>query len=275
LQKENGIVTGTMQHGFENVGLSYSDDLHNIKEIIFAADRIYIWGLLQTLHPDILPKNRIKCLSVGCPKPADSTPANLSGLLPTQGVIVGIFENLHWHRYSEEYREFFLDGVQRLAETYPHTTFLIKPHHAGMWLTSRLNRNNRPDASNLIIADPKDPAWEPYTAAQLFKHLHAVITSPSTVAVDAARAGLPLAVVAHALSCDNYAPSFRIRTKNDWLSFVDAANTSPGRAHLIKSGQNFVNRILVPGNASELIVHDMVARVSKKIATKKELAAKK
>ena len=258
--RKAGIVTGTMQHGFENIGLTYSDDLHAIDKINFAAERIYTWGPLQTLHPDIPSQSRVKCFPVGCPKPADSIPANLTGLLPAEGIIVGIFENLHWHRYSDDYRRFFLDGVQRLATAFPHITFLVKPHHAGVWLTGR-HTGDKPDAPNLIIADPQDPAWEPFTATQLLGHLHAVITSPSTVALDAARIGLPVAVVAHTLNCDNYTPLFSIRTEDEWLGFIDAANAPPTRAGLIESGQKFVNRVLMSGDAAELIVDDMVARI--------------
>ncbi len=260
IARKAGIVTGTMQHGFENVGLSYSDALHSIDKINFAADRIYIWGPLQTLHPDVSSETRVKCLPVGCPKPAESIPANLSGLLPLEGIIVGVFENLHWHRYSDDYRRFFLDGVQRLATSFPHITFLVKPHHAGVWLTGR-HTGDRPDAPNLIIADPEDPAWEPFTATQLLGYLHAVITSPSTVVLDAARIGLPVAVVAHTLNCDNYAPFFSIRTEDEWLGFVDAAQALPTRAGLIESGQKFVNRVLMSGDAAKLIVDDMVARI--------------
>jgi hypothetical protein len=249
-----------MQHGFENVGLSYSDEFHTINKINFAADRIYTWGPLKTLHPDIPSQTLVKCLPVGCSKPADPIPANLSGLLPSEGIIIGVFENLHWLRYSDDYRQFFLDGVQRLVATFPHITFLVKPHHAGLWLTS-IHTGNKPDAPNLIIADPKDPAWEPYSASQLLGNLHAVITSPSTVALDAARIGLPVAVIAHTLNCDIYTPLYSIRTEDELMGFVDAANAPSTRADLTKTSQNFVNRVLKSGDAAALIADDMVARI--------------
>ncbi len=258
--RKAGIVTGTMQHGFENVGLSYSDDLQVIAKINFAADRIYIWGPLQTLHPDIPSQTRVKCLPIGCTKPAHSISVNLSGLLPAEGIIVGVFENLHWNRYTDDYRRFFLDGVQRLATSFPHITFLVKPHHAGVWLTSR-HTGDRPDAPNLIIADPQDPAWEPFTATQLLGHLHAVITSPSTVVLDAARIGLPVAVVAHTINCDNYTPLFRIKTADAWQNFIGAASEPATRTQLIEYNGKFINRVLIHGNAAETIIDDMVARI--------------
>lgn len=264
--RRKGIATSTLQHGFENVGLTYSDDLHPIRKVNFASDHIYLWGPLQTLHPDVPQKTVRRCLPIGCPKLANPEPADLSALLPPGSIVVGIFENLHWHRYSDDYRAFFLDGVHWLVKAFPQITFLLKPHHAGLWLTSRYD-GEAVDAPNLILVDPKDPQWEAYTSDQILGSLHAVITSPSTVALDAARYGLPTAVVAHTLKLSNYEPLSMIKVEADWLSFVDASVTQPAtRRALADTGRRFANHVLLPGDGAEAIVLDLMQLIHRREA---------
>jgi len=67
LANSAGIYTATMQHGYENVGLSYSDELQDIKHIKFAAHQIFTWGHLETLHTEIPLKTKLKCYPVAVP----------------------------------------------------------------------------------------------------------------------------------------------------------------------------------------------------------------
>lgn len=161
-----GLTVATMQHGFENVGLTYDDPVHPIDRVSIKAQRIYIWGGVETLHPRLDASVRERCIPVGCPKPSVVESVDIDHLLPKDQPVVGIFENLHWHRYDEQYRQAFLDAVRLLTEQFPQVTFLVKPHHAGIWLTKRYE-GERPAASNLVIADPQMPDWEPYTASAL------------------------------------------------------------------------------------------------------------
>lgn len=255
--KRAGLLTATMQHGLENVGLTYSDEVHLIEKIEFAADRIYLWGSEDTLHQGIRPNTRAKCISAGCPKPAMEPAANLSGLLDDDAVVIGVFENLHWHRYSDEYRQFFLDGIADLALQFPAITFLVKPHHAGLWLTSRF-KGDKPAATNIVIADPKDPAWEAYTAGSLLGRMKAVITTPSTVALDAARHGLPTAIVAHTLELDNYLPLHQIRHPEDWSHFVLSTLDASAFSERIAASAQYVDRMILAGDAAERIVDDLL-----------------
>ncbi|WLG96488.1 hypothetical protein [Pseudomonas sp. FP198] len=255
--KRAGLFTATMQHGLENVGLTYSDEVHFIEKIMFAADRIYLWGSDDTLHPNIRPETRAKCVSAGCPKPAIEPAANLSNLLNEEAVVIGVFENLHWHRYCDEYRQFFLDGVTDLAARFPAITFLVKPHHAGLWLTSRF-KGDKPAAANIVIADPKDPAWEAYTAGSLLGRMKAVITTPSTVALDAARRSLPTAIVAHTLELDNYFPLHQIRHAEDWSHFVLATLDASALSERITASAQYVERMILAGDAAERIVDDLL-----------------
>ena len=256
LARQAGVFTATMQHGLENVGLTYSDDVHHIQKIDFAADRIYIWGPLATLHPQVGAATRLKCVSVGCVKPAREPIAKLKGLLPEKAIVVGVFENLHWHRYSDGYRHFFLEGVTSLARKFPEVVFLVKPHHAGLWLTSRF-KGERPTDENVVIADPRDLAWEAHTAGSLMGHMNAVITTPSTVAMDAARHGLPVAVVAYDMDLPNYAPLPLLRRLHDWEAFVRRSLDPDTPSSHPSLSEQYVSGMIRPGDAATRIISDL------------------
>lgn len=254
-----GLFTATMQHGYENVGLTYSDETHSIQRVQFAARKIYTWGHLETLHPNISTQMFKKCFPVGCPKPDVVERAVIRDWVPDGQPVIGIFENLHWHRYSDEYREFFLEGLQSVANAFPNVSFLIKPHNAGMWLTSRY-QGEMPVMDNLIIVDPKDSQSASITAPQLFGHLAAVITTPSTVALDAARTKIPVAVVAQGIDLGNYEPLPLINDIEHWSAFISQAIDTHGRQVLQGKSQKFVDRVLLPGNATWRIVNDIISR---------------
>ncbi|URM30404.1 glycosyltransferase [Pseudomonas frederiksbergensis] len=256
--KVAGIMTATLQHGLENVGLTYSDKIHSIDRVNFAADRIYLWGGLDTLHADVSAATRAKCVAIGCSKVGRDESANLDALIAPEACVVGVFENLHWHRYSEAYRQFFLEGVTSLADQFPSVTFLIKPHHAGLWLTSRY-KGDKPVASNLIIADPKQAEWERYTAGGLLGRMKAVITSPSTVALDAAARGLPVAVVKGDLDTDTYAPLYTIEQMANWSAFIECVLDESQAPELKHLSERFVNRMVLEGDAAARLVDDLLS----------------
>lgn len=253
-----GLFVATLQHGFENVGLTFDDTLHGLDTVDIAAQRIYTWGPLHTLHPRVKVAVRARCMPVGCPKEARVAPADLTGLVPPDRPVVGIFENLHWHRYSDDYREAFIANVLALAQAHPDVLFLLKPHHAGLWLTKRYE-GDRPAGDNLLVADPQAPEWERHTASALLERMTAVITSPSTVALDAARLRLPVAVAAGELYLENYRPLTLLETQQDWLAFVAQALDEARRPALQEQSARFVDLVLVPGNAAKRIVEDLRA----------------
>lgn len=258
--QEQGVFTATMQHGFENVALTYEDHLHGFHNVTIAAQRIYTWGSAETLHPRVTASVRERCVPVGCPKRAVPAPADLGDLLPAGRPVIGIFENLHWHRYSDAYRRAFLDAVMDLAQAFPEVVFLVKPHHAGIWLTKRYE-GERPSAANLVIADPQLPQWESHTAATLLGRMAGAITTPSTVALDAARMGLPCAVVAGGLDLHNYRPLTLLAHQREWAGFVGQALDPQGSMRLRDLSAGFVERVLVPGDGARRIVEDLHAVV--------------
>jgi len=256
-----GIHTLTMQHGFENVGLTYSDSNQKIESVNFAANQIYIWGKDATLHVDIPAHTRAKCLSVGCPKPSTTVSADLRHLIPEYDTVIGIFENLHWTRYSPTYRNAFLDAIVAVCSAFPNVTFVVKPHHAGVWLTNR-HKGNIPHFSNLIIADPQTALWEPYTATALLGRMSAVITTPSTVALDAARMHLPVAVFAYDLSLSNYLPLLLISQQYQLIQFIKDCLTQQIEQYK-QASSLFVERVLIPGEVTARIASDIASNIFK------------
>jgi hypothetical protein len=134
---------------------------------------------------------------------------------------------------------------------------VIKSHPAGRWLTSEYPRLGEND-KNLIILDQQKPAWQTLTAPQIISNFDAVITSPSTVVFDSARIGLPVALVAHSLTLDNYFPLFMIRKKEDWQTFLVSLTNSSCRRALQESNEAFIDRVHLAGNAAESILDDLI-----------------
>lgn len=259
LARKKGMFAATLQHGYENVGLTYGDAEHPIKSVDFAADRIYIWGPISSLHQDVSRQTRERCVPVGCPKPSHAPTANLDQWIPENATVIGIFENLHWKRYSDAYRSAFVECVQTLADNFPQLVFLVKPHHAGLWLTHR-HRGNRPQSTNMVIADPQTAPWERHTASALLGRMRCVITTPSTVALDAARMGLPTAVFSFDLALTNYSPLPLIREPSQAMSFVEHCSTSDV-TDLRRASTAFVDRAILAGDAAQRIADDLAAVV--------------
>lgn len=252
-----GITTFCMQHGFENVGLTYSDSVHAIGKVKIAAKHIFTWGSLMSLHPDCQQSVRSRCIPVGCPKPSriDVHP-DIRNLLRGEMPIIGVFENLHWHRYDESYRQHVLETVIALAHKFKDHLIVIKPHHAGMWYAKQKERAG-PAEINIVVADPKDPQWEPYTAGQLLGAMAAVITTPSTVALDAARMGIPVAVLAFDLNLPNYEPLPLLTSEQSCVAFIRSSIGGAGRAQLVEKAEMFVRGAILPSNAVINIVEQL------------------
>lgn len=114
-----------------------------------------------------------------------------------------------------------------------------------------------------MIADPLDQKWESYTANQLLGRLDAVITTPSTVALDAARARKPVAVVGYGLDLSIYSPLPVISDARQWDEFVQQVKSVASRQVLVDLAEEFVTRKLYPGNAVSRILETIVRDTGK------------
>jgi hypothetical protein len=255
---EAGIPTYTMQHGFDNIGLTYFDHIQTSALVEFASRTIFTWGPMERLHLEVRPETRARCIPVGCTKQLEAPPSSL-GKPGTRARLIAIFENIHWHRYDAAYGARFLDDMEFAARRFQDTTFVVKPHPAGRWLTGRY-KGPLPQAENLMIASPGNPEWEDYSASALIYFSDAVITTPSTVALDAARQGRPVAVVAYGLQFKEYDPLFLIRSTQDWCTLVAKARDA-GRHDMLSLAEEFLRRSLIPGDATRRIVEHIIADV--------------
>jgi hypothetical protein len=249
-----GLRTYTIQHGFENIGLTYFDQIHNSESIRFASHRIFTWCPTERLHTEVPEETRRKCLPVGCCKELGMALHDLARP-GSREFLIGVFENLHWHRYENKYRDCFLSDLTETARRFPNTTFLLKPHPAGRWLTQRY-KGPLPDLENIIVANPSDPNWEPYTGPIIVRMADGIITTPSTVALDAARFGRPVAITGYDLRLKNYEPLPVLRSTKDWESFVNQlySDSTDTGGELTASISLFLKDALVPGDACRRIL---------------------
>jgi len=264
-----GVASYTLQHGYENIGLNYADEVYPFDKIQFASQHVFIWGDPAQLPAAVAAETRAKCIQVGCPKYAQPT-QTLPQLDHGREYLVAIFENLHWERYSDDYRQRALRDIQTTAEQFPQVTFLIKPHHAGMWLTKQ-DQKILPECDNIWVIDPREKQWQAYTAPAFLAVADAAISTPSTVVLDAARLGKPTAVVGYDLALPYYEQLPVLRETDDWSAFVKAVmagRSDDKKAHSEHSGsapfeaiaisqksQTFVEQQLLPGDSVARILN--------------------
>jgi len=244
---KNRIPTATLQHGFENIGLTYSDEHQPIQNIKFAANHIYTWCVEENLHPEITEENKRKCIPIGCPKYFPKQQPVVETDRDSFECVIGVFENLHWLRYSDDYRAMFLDSLNASLQEFKDTLFLLRPHQAGQWLTKRF-KGTIPSSDNLQILSPADKRFAKLNARQLFPSIDAVVTTPSTVAIDAVLAELPVAVFRHDLILDNYNPLPTLAGPTDWRRFVQEVSDPARRSSLVHRQKIFCDKHFPPGD---------------------------
>ena len=253
------IPTYTLQHGFENIGLTYFSSTDPDQHVKFASRTIFTWGPLAQLSPEVLIETKRKCVAVGCPKlvqplTEQRLPPNQIPELHQYDRLVAVCENMHWARYSDHYRESFLKDLIATARTHPTVAFLVKPHHSSRWFIQQSAHLQQP--TNLFIADPSLPTWEAYTAPALIDIADIVITTPSTVAVDACRASCPVAIVAYDLTLDNYRPLPLLRSSSDWQNVVEQTNHA--KPALIAATKRFLETQMIGGDAVAQIINRLI-----------------
>lgn len=248
--KSRGVRAYTLQHGFENVGLTYFDAVQGT-EVRFAADAIFTWGRTDRLPPMTPDENRAKARAAGRPR-FRNRPSEPAWPIAPETVDVAIFENLHWHRFDDTYRHRVLDEIDRICAAHPDWRFLLKPHPQGRWLTQRF-KGEKPSAANLIIADPALPEWSGVTGHAVIARASRVLTTPSTIALDAAQAGKPVAVFRYGLSLPLYRRLAILETADDLDAFLAAYD--------VRSGRTFVDEAILAGDAAETILDAIAADI--------------
>jgi glycosyltransferase involved in cell wall biosynthesis len=250
---ELGIPTISMQHGLEAPGLSYFDDRHT-SDVKIASLSIFTYG-----DPARLPKQASsdlvqRCIPVGRFAPSTSRhlatlQSSLEAINPRRLPVIAIFENLHWHRYeADDYRGHFSAHIERLVDTFKDVFFVIKPHPAGVWLQKNPRITTR---ANTFLLRRDDPGLAGVTAADLLSVSQAVITTPSTVAVDATQLCRPVLVFANTLDLPLFEPLEIGRSYDDIEAFVTRALDGSATMDAVS---RFKSSALAAGNVASNIV---------------------
>ncbi len=246
------VHTYTMQHGFENVGLTYQD-LEQGADVHFAARNVLTWGPVKQLPGIVAPDTRRKCLAVGCPK-AHLVHLEKPREMFVEKPIIAVFEGLHANRFDRRYLELFFADLQQMADTFPNLRFILKPH-PGIIQRRKAHAEFLQAVKNIEVLDPANADINQWSTPTLLAQALAVVTTPSTIALDAALAATPVAVTRYRQKVPYYAyyePLPIIDGADDWQNFLESALTE--RAHLQKLSHCFRERVCLPGNAAERIL---------------------
>lgn len=251
LANKYGVRTFTSQNGFEQAGLTYDDP--DAPNTTFESATIFTWNPPELLPDAVSEQTRKKCVGVGRFLPPRVQKSEYSRSEQSPKIDVCIFENLHWGRYDSYYRDTFLSRCVRLAEHFPNHNFLLVPHPAGVWVTRKRAVTTAPKNLTTLVRDAKDNAFE--LTNEILSQAKFVITSPSTILVDAAEYGCAVAVAVHGdIGRSDYSPLTNLRSFDDWVAFVGAS--SP--AKIEQSNRDFLREVRIPGDSEASVFSAML-----------------
>ena len=230
-----GARTYVLQHGLECAGMFGLE----ADAVLFASDTVFCW-----FPPDAIPGNlpdatRTKLVHVGRPDPPGGwrrTGARRFDL--------GVFENLHWERYGDADRSRFVEGLTAVARSRPNLRILLRPHPAGAW-ADQLS-HELAQFGNITPVGASVARTSLAGSAEVLGEIERVITTPSTVALDAALAGLPTALAVPGGTV--YRPLRVLDSPRDWIEFSSGGLGDPSAL------DQFRSRVLLAGDGAQPIV---------------------
>ena len=242
------IKTYALQHGFEQIGLFGPE----AALATFASQTVFCWFPPEAAPPDLPAETKSKLIPIGRPIPPggwgrDAEPA----------FELGVFENLHWERYTRQDRAQFLEGLTAAARALPHARILLRPHPAGRWADEL--GHELAQFKNIVRPSAAEARARQEGGAQVLRGISRVITTPSTVALDSALAGIPVALAADGGA--SYRPLPILGGPDAWVAF--ACGATYDRLQL----DQFRSRVLVAADGAARIVErlgwDLVATMAK------------
>lgn len=253
-----GVSTYTLQHGFENIGLTYCDEIHG-PDIKFAAKTVLTWGQTEELPAWVDKETLDKSIAVGCPKKHvifENNPSTGKGGRP----IIGVFDNLYWHRYDEKYRSTFLKHLKDISKQRKDFRFILKCHpndvrKRSKEMTVKLHRLKNVEVVDLLGEEGN------LTTSWLLSRAVGVITTPSTIALDGALANVPVAVSRYGLDLTYYSPLCLLDDIEDWQQYLDQLTEKSENSKLKRNGEQFLSRVLVTGDPAAKILDVMTESV--------------
>jgi hypothetical protein len=230
-----GIRTYALQHGFENAGLFGVE----AETVSFASDAVFCWFPAMAADAGVAEQTLAKLVHVGRPQLPDRGPNS------TAAYDLGVFENLHWDRYADAERDAFRAGLLSVASTFPKMRILLRSHPAGAWAERELG-HELAQFDNITRIGGDEARRRLDGGAEVLRGLARVITTPSTIALDAAQAGRPVALAVS--GGDAYAPLPVLNGPRDWIAFASGEADDPN------SLDQFLSRVLVAGDGAPRII---------------------
>ena len=251
------VSTYTLQHGFENIGLSYCDEIHG-PDVKFAANTVLTWGPTENLPAWVGKDTLDKAIAVGCPKDLvvfENNPSVKAGERP----VIGVFDNLHWHRYDEKYRAAFLRDLKDISEQRKEFRFILRSHPVSIRKRNRELADILRSMDNVDVVDLMGEE-ERLTTLWILARSVGVITTPSTIALDGALANIPVAITRYGLDLTYYSPLCLLDKHEDWRSFLDSLSEESGSRGLKQNGEQFLSKVFVPGDPAAKILNLMTQK---------------
>lgn len=188
-----------------------------------AAERLLVWRAPDPSRLRPLQHPLANCAVARRPALAQAKPVRAT--FPPGERLIAVFENLHYARYSEPMRIDFVNVLLAAARARTNDSFIVRSHPTGRWLLRQAAVQVEWPA-NILVMDPNLPRWAAIRAIDLIAAADRIITTPSTIALDAAELGRPAAVVRP--DGADFAPLPRLQSLADWLAWIDHGEASPG-----------------------------------------------
>lgn len=233
---QSGVPSFTLQHGLESSGLQLGDGM------TFSSDKVFTWAA-PPLGALLAPETQAKLVPVGRPIPVlENAPA-------APACELGVFENLHWDRYRDAERDAFMACLLGLADRRPELAILVRAHPAAGWLDAQAAHfQARP---NISYRDSRASRRDPSSGSEIVRQCRRVITTPSTIALDAAQAGRAVALALPGSAI--YAPLPVLNSVEDWASFSQTQDLNPAK--------NFAAGTVLSGDAIARIVDVLASEI--------------
>ncbi len=246
--RAQGLKTYALQHGFEQIGL-FGPEAAAAR---FASQTVFCWFPPEAAPRDLPQETRAALEPIGRPVPPGGWRRDTRSTYD-----LGVFENLHWDRYSDADRTAFKVGLIAVARSLPDLRILLRAHPAGGW-SDQLGHELAP-FGNIVRSGAQEARGRLGGGAEILRGLSRVITTPSTVALDSALAGIPVALAAPGGA--SYRPLPTLDGPAAWVAF--ASGEAYDRAVL----DQFRSRVLVAGDGAPRIVErlgrDLVETMAK------------
>jgi hypothetical protein len=246
-----GIVTITLQHGFECVGFRQSRDhvrAHGLG-VTFAADIVCGWYEAPR-HTAMTPSQKPKLAVTGPPFVLQS----FTGAPPASGPRLGLVcENLHTERLNShgDLKSDFISTFTTFCKAMDQQfrEVVLRPHPGGQYVLK--NRLDLP--GNVIINN------SPIYKLDLRRYAWG-ISAPSSIIIDMVLAGIPVAVWTDPggrIDAGNYRGLATVTTVEDWVDFSRRAVAEP--ESFLEQQDAFIARQLMPIDPAD--VHARFAAV--------------